>query len=284
MVLAMSVSSIDVILLTYYDDKEVLNRTITSIHKAFEIAKEFFKLKDFIIIGEEVKGRGKARDVGWRKGKSEFVLFVDTGVILSNYWLKEMYKAEKKIGGDVWYGDGSKAINPESLIAKSEEIEYIEDHNRLVKQGSYTITRGLNTSSCLFRRKALEEVDGFDINLPFNEDCEIGYRIWKNGGKIVYVSNAKSKNTHRTKFWSKIKRSWEGGKGLAYNKCKHREYPINWIMYLLLPYSCCKRFFIWGLQYGWKGSASSIIYFFSRITVLAGYFYGRLYRIKKIDH
>lgn len=171
---------------------------------------------------------------------------MDTGVILSNNWFIEIYKAVKKIDGVVWYGDSSEAANPEYVIAKCNEIIYREDLDRRMKHSSYFITRAPKTSNCLFTRKILEEVNGFDTNLNSNEDVEIGYRIWMKGKKIVYIPNAKSKNMHRTQIRSKMKRRWEEGKSLAYNKRKHEKYPINWSMYVLLPYSCFKRFFTWG--------------------------------------
>jgi cellulose synthase/poly-beta-1,6-N-acetylglucosamine synthase-like glycosyltransferase len=274
--------NVDVIVLTYHDDKEVFNKTIASIYKAIEIAKDYFRLGDFIIVGEEEKGRGRARDVGWRKGKSDYVLFVDTGVVLSNNWLLEIHKAIISVGGDVWFGDSSKAGNPEHLIAKCSEIEYREYANHLRKNGKHVIVSRLNSSNCLFRREILEKVNGFDVNLPFSEDIEIGHRIWKNKGKIIYVYDAKCSNTHRNNLKDRLKQSWKYGVGNSYIRCKHKDFPMRWSMFILLPYSCVKRVIIWGLKYGWIGSYASIIYFFRRITFLIGYFYSQISGIKSL--
>jgi hypothetical protein len=264
---------LDVVVLTCRDPPKIFDRTVNSIRQAVETAKDYFKLSEFIIIGEEVKGRGRAREVGWKSGRSNFILFVDTGIILSSNWLIDIHKAITTVGGDVWYGDDSKAGNSDNLIAKCSEIEYSEYADRLIKQGPYVVMHALNTSNCLFRRSILEKVDGFDVNLPFCEDSEIGYRIWKSHGKIVFVYHAKCTNMHRSRFRDKIKQSWEFGLGSAYIKRKHPKFPIRWRMYILLPYSVIKRIFTWGLKYGWVGSIASIIYFFKRTTTLFGYLY-----------
>lgn len=275
-----SIMNVDVVVLTYHDGKEVFNKTIASIYKAIEIAKDYFRLGDFIIVGEEKKGRGRARDVGWRKGKSEFIVFVDTGVVLSDDWLVEMHNAMKNVSGDVWFGDSSEAGNLGYLIAKCREIEISGRNDRLGNIGNYVKVRALDTSNSIFSRKILEKVDGFDVNLPFREDTEIGYRIVKTGGEIFYVHKAKATNTHRIRFRAKIKQSWEDGLGLAYIKRKHRNYPIHWSTYILLPYSCIKRIFTWGFKHGWIGSFASLIYFFKVVTMFFGIVYGRIYRIK----
>ena len=274
--------NVDIVVLTHHDDKEIFNKTIDSIHKAIETTKDYFRLGDFIIIGEEVKGRGRARDVGWRKGKSDYVLFTDVGVTLSNNWLIEIHKAIISVGGDVWFGDSSKAGNPEYLLAKCSEIEYVEESERLASQGAYLIVRSTGTSNILFRRSILENVNGFDVNLPFCEDREIGYRIWKIGGKIYFVNNAKATNMHRIRLRDTLKKNWEKGLGVAYIKNKHINYPIGWKIYLLLPYSCVKRIFTWSFRYGWIGIFASFLYFFKKLTMLLGYIHGRITGMKSL--
>jgi GT2 family glycosyltransferase len=165
------------------------------------------------------------------------------------------------------------------LIAKCSEIEYGEYADRLIQQGPYVVMQALNTSNCLFRRSILETVDGFDVNLPFCEDSEIGYRIWHAKGKIVFVYPAKCTNTHRSRFRDKLKQSWEFGLGTTYIKRKHPQFPIRWEMYLLLPYSVTKRILTWGTKYGWIGSIASIIYFFKRTSILFGHFYSLIFGI-----
>jgi hypothetical protein len=102
---------LDVVVLTYRDPPQIFDQTVDSIHKAIETAKDFVKLSEVIIIGDEVRGRGRARQVGWKRGRSNYILFVDTGIVLSKNWLIEIYKAITTMGGDVWYGDDSKAGN-----------------------------------------------------------------------------------------------------------------------------------------------------------------------------
>ncbi len=269
--------NVDVILITYDEDEEIFKKTINSINQAFKTAKNYFKLVDLIIIGKEVKGRGRARDVGWRKGKSDFILFVDTGVSLSNNWLVEMHMAIKNIDGDVWFGNSSEAANSKHFLAKCSEIEFKDENDRLCKKDVYVPVRSLNTSNIIFKRKILEKINGFDVHLPFCEDTEIGYRITKIGGKIIYVCNAKATNIHRIKLYCKLKQNWERGLGQAYIKNKHPKYSIHLIMYILLPYSCIKRIFTWSFQYGWIGLNASIIYFLTRLTKLIGFIYGYIF-------
>jgi cellulose synthase/poly-beta-1,6-N-acetylglucosamine synthase-like glycosyltransferase len=273
----------DVVVLTYYDDKEVFDKTVNSVYKAFETAKDYLRLNDFIIIGEEVKGRGRARDVGWRRGKSEFIVFVDTGVVLSNDWLVEMHKAMKIVGGDVWFGDSSEAGNPRYLMAKCREIEISEVNDRFGRISNYVQVQALDTSNSVFRRNILEKVEGFDVNRPFGEDREISYRIIKTGGEIFYVHKAKATNTHRTRFRAKLKQSWEVGRSIAYIMREYRNIPIHWGTYILLPYSCIKRIFTWGLKYGWKGSFASLVYFFKTVTKGLGIVYGYIYRVNNFE-
>lgn len=246
--------------------KDTFNSTKCTIEKAGCKA-------NFIIIGPEIIGRGRARDVGWRKGNAPFVLNIDTGIVLPLEWFEIILKAKEDIGGEVWYGNDSKSGNPSNLIARCSEIGAMEYVNRLSKKGRYVDMPSLNTSNCLFTRRVLEEVQGFDVNLPFCEDSDIGHRIWKKGFRITFVPDAKCTNIHRDTLYSKLKQSWNFGVGSFYIRNKDPSFPFKLLMYVILPYSILKRIIFWGFKYGVDGVLASFVYFLKRIAFIMGYFH-----------
>lgn len=267
---------IDVVIPTLDKNSEDFKNTFNSTKCAIEKAG---CKANFIIIGPEIIGRGRARDIGWRKGNAPFILYVDTGICLSPEWLEIILKSMEDVGGEVWYGDDSKAGNPSSIIARCSEIGYTEYVNRLRKKGKYVDMPSLNTSNCLFTRRVLEKVNGFNIKLPFCEDSEIGYRISKKGFRITFVPDANCTNIHRNTLYSKLKQSWEFGIGTYYIRRDIPNFPIKWLMYIILPYSILKRILIWGYKYGITGILASLIYGMKRITIITGYLLASIFKI-----
>jgi len=122
----------------------------------------------------------------------EIVAFVDADCVVRKDWLKIIVDNFDEpeiaaVGG--FYETPSEANFFSRLVG-------LELESRTVKFEKY-VTR-LPTGNIAFRREILERIGGFDGELPLHQDTDIGYRIIKNGYKLVYNRNASVFHYHRS--------------------------------------------------------------------------------------
>jgi len=249
-----------------------------STDRTLEIAASF----PITHIVKDVKGRGRGREVGLQKASSDFVCFFDSDLVISPNWFIEQSKAVKNYpNADVWYGRVETPSEVKSVIAKMSGIEYAHFQDWI--RGAGSINRpGCDTSNTIFRRSILQKVGGFDVKLPFSEDADIGYKIWRSGGKIILWQDAKTFHYHRETLFKKLKQNFEFGYGTAYLLAVHKNLPTPWGIYIRLPYSIPKLAIIWSKKYGLIGLGAAWLYLIKRLTMLFGYFYARLTGFKLI--
>lgn len=160
-----------------------------SIDNTLNIVKEYQKQINIKIIHDRGGGLGYARDIGWRSSSAEYILMLDSDVILNKDFLIEAIKLLRE---DCKLGAVSAKLKPISLdkgwLGRFQEKNLaIYLHHQEPPYPAEAVA--LHTACTVFRRKILEEVGGFDayFNLA-KEDSDISYKIRKAGYKLAYLN------------------------------------------------------------------------------------------------
>jgi len=147
---------------------------------------------------KHTKNRGFAAAVntGVRSSKSKFVVLLNTDVVPSNNFLKNVYKLfeDKKIFAVSFHEDGwgySVGDMEDGFSVHKPGREVEETHESLWASGG----------SAIFRRSVWIKLKGFDEELfgPFYwEDVDLSYRAQKRGYKILWEPTAKVEHKHES--------------------------------------------------------------------------------------
>jgi GT2 family glycosyltransferase len=135
------------------------------------------------------RGLGYARDIGWRASSADYIVMLDSDVIVNRNFLR---KAVELLQQDERLGAISAKLKPTSLdkgwVGKFQE-KNLAIHLHHLDPPYPAEAVALHTACTVFRRKALEEVGGFDayFNLA-KEDSDVSYRIRKAGYKLSYLN------------------------------------------------------------------------------------------------
>jgi len=154
-----------------------------STDKTVELASKF-QVK---IIKLKHNGRGYARNtgwraakediIGWRAAKEDIIFFAEADSICDKNWHKEMLKEFEK-GADAVI-DRKAVYNPKTFFEKTYQA------NLNVRYSNYT-----PFNAWAFKKEVLQKVNGFDENLQYAGDRELGMRIMEEGFKIFFAKNA----------------------------------------------------------------------------------------------
>jgi GT2 family glycosyltransferase len=160
-----------------------------STDNTLSIAEKYRGELDIKVLCDGGRGLGYARDIGWRASSAEYVVMLDSDVIVNKNFLRE---AVKLLQQDERLGAVSAKLKPISLdrgwLGRFQEKNLAIYLHHL--DPPYPVEAvALHTACTVFRRRVLEEIDGFDayFNLA-KEDSDVSYRIRKAGYKLSYLN------------------------------------------------------------------------------------------------
>jgi glycosyltransferase involved in cell wall biosynthesis len=147
------------------------------------------------VLNESKKGAGAARNKGLEYATGEFVAFIDADVELAKDWVeKSCLVLENSI-----FAGTQGPIKPSSLRI-GKDIGFLD--NFRLRYGEYS-TFGLfnhaetkyknpliNTAACMYLKKWVTRVNGFDSDLMRCEDTDLTNKILAAGGHFSSNSNA----------------------------------------------------------------------------------------------
>ncbi|RLE53876.1 MAG: hypothetical protein DRJ30_06230 [Candidatus Methanomethylicota archaeon] len=182
-----------------------------------KIAKKF----DCKIHIEPVKIRAKARNLGVQVASGEILAFIDSDCIPERDWLENLVRNFHR--GENIAGVSGKvlALNKEKLIPRLLD---------LLSSGKPHYA----TWNIAYKKKVLEEVNGFDDRLHACEDQALAWKILRKGYKILWAPNAIVYHRHRESLVSFLKQQYEYGKWAVITR---RLYGISYYKSLLLLFT-----------------------------------------------
>ncbi len=151
------------------------------------------------VITVKQKGVSAGRNEGAKIAKGEILLFLDADTILLFNGLTEISKPfrTKKVVGVACH------VLPTSPEAKDFALYW--SFNQFMKRSIKSKKPQIPGICCAYRKKAFEEVGGFNEYLDTLEDFDLSERISKEG-KIVLIKNTLALTSHRRiKKWGRMK-------------------------------------------------------------------------------
>ena len=212
---------LNAIIRSKFKPKEVIIIDGGSTDSTLEIAREF---QVNSILFDEGKGLGYARDIGWRASSSDYVLFVDSDVVLKEDFIQiamNIMEKDKVLG---------------ALAGKLEPICHGKDIMSLWMMRNLSITlhknassypeyesESLHTAATMFRRVALEKVGGLDHDMKLAlEDWTISYKLLSSNYRLAYINNF-SKHLETPNRFRRMNIRY----GRSRVHCKRKGYPIT---------------------------------------------------------
>jgi poly-beta-1,6-N-acetyl-D-glucosamine synthase len=197
----------------YPEDKlEILVVNDESTDNTLQIVQEYKKkYKQVRVFSKLNSGKADSVNQAIKKAKNEFIAIVDADSYLEKDALKEVMKyfADEKVGAVTGV---CMVKNRNKLLEKCQAMEYVLiawTRKTLDAVHSVFVTPG---SLSAYRKKALDEVGGFDKNI-MTEDIEIAWNILKHRWKTRMATRAKVFTTapSNVKDWYNQRIRWNVG-------------------------------------------------------------------------
>ncbi|RCV66164.1 Glycosyltransferase involved in cell wall bisynthesis [Methanophagales archaeon] len=203
---------------TYPKDKyEIIIVDDGSIDKTKEMVKGLMKKSPCSLryFKQENKGPATARNKGIKNAMGEIIAFTDDHCIADKDWLfhiSSCFFRNSNISGV----RGKVKLNSEGPLAEAL-TKYIYK-----SKGSFA------TNNIAYKKKVLEEIDGFDESfpLPASEDIDLGLRIINKGHIIKYEDKAIVWHPCETDWNTFKKRRILAGVGLYYLMKKNKNFFV----------------------------------------------------------
>lgn len=155
---------------------------------------------------QKPSGIAIARNCGIEKSNGKFICFIDDDCIASNDWIEKLVCGfdSENIGG---VGGKINIYKPQNLI---EKFGIKNDQESTIKKNSQLI--GAN---CAYTKKVLQSIKGFDENMKYLEDFDIGIRVKLGGWILKYAPDAIVYHKHRASLKELLKQQYSHGFYLA---------------------------------------------------------------------
>ena len=151
------------------------------------------------------RGPGAARNLGWKTARHPMVWFVDADCVAEPGALEHLlpHMDDTHVGAV----SGSYGImNPESMLASLIHEEIVARHRTMSQTVNF-----LATFNVVYRRRALEEVGGFNERFLKGQDAELSFRVSKAGYELRFALNSRVKHFHETRWFRYLKTQREQG-------------------------------------------------------------------------
>ena len=175
------------------------------------IKKEFPQV--VLVENKDNLGFGKANNQALKIAKGDYIMFLNTDVVVLNGALNKlvnyldeygdvMMVGPRLLNKDLTFQHACRRMLPNPVnsffhlfgLAKIfKNSKFVTDYKRYSVDPEITgPTQALSGAAMMFRRKVYEEIGGFDeMFFMYGEDLDFCKRVLDKGWKIVYVSEAK---------------------------------------------------------------------------------------------
>lgn len=193
-----------------------------SVDKTVDIVTGFENVR-LIRIG---RGIARARNIGWRAAKGNLILFLDADAYIKRNTLPVLrsYLVEPEIAG---VSCRVACANPERFWARMRDFDFSLLYADQFERSSTVDCIADSTDCGLFRRKSLEEVDGFDLTYPFAEDLKVLERLKAKGFRFLMVQDPAVYHHHRENYHQLYRQFYNHGlgRGILAKELNRRFYP-----------------------------------------------------------
>jgi glycosyltransferase involved in cell wall biosynthesis len=189
--------------------------------RTLEIASSFHK----VAILRGVRGIAKAKDLGWRTARSELVLFLDADAYIAPDTVDRLrsHLPSPEIAG---VSCRVACANAQKLLPRLRDFDFYLTY-REEFSASTVIDCVVDPTICgLFRRSALQDVDGFDLGYPYAEDLKLLQKLREKGYRVLMVYDPPVYHYHREKCLDLCRQVYHHGigRGILIEETKQQFY------------------------------------------------------------
>jgi len=171
------------------EDYEVIVANNASSDRTEEVARSFIGVK---VVNEPKRGANQAREAGFRASTGDILVYFDADTIIPKDWFlvaRRVFEKDSKliaVTGPYHYGTASKVARILVWVYDHVIIRGLEwIWQKIFRQGGVMIVGG----NFAVKRKALEEIGGFDTSIEFyGDDINLTRRLAEIG-KIKFLND-----------------------------------------------------------------------------------------------
>ncbi|HZQ09391.1 MAG TPA: glycosyltransferase [Anaerolineae bacterium] len=191
------------------------------------------------------RGLAAARNIGWRAAQSEWVAFTDDDCAPTRHWLQFLWCAIQQPSERV-LGAAGRIIG---FPSAADPPRYVE------LRGGFNTDAHLShpqfpyapMGNALYRRAALEQVNGLDERYSSYESCDLHTRLRQNyGGAFYYEPRAIVLHRHYNTWAEYFRQQRSYGRGMA---------QFMWHYRAQVQWSFQKEIVEWGKVFSYAGAA-----------------------------
>lgn len=163
-------------------------------------------------------GPAAARNIGAKKAKGEWLLFIDSDCLCTPQLIQGYRKADPRA---IAY-QGSTTINSPDALSRYYISQNIHEPPAVNGSPKYLVT-----ANVLIQKNAFDNIGGFNENfkLAGGEDIELSLRL-KKYGKIVYAPQSIVVHSFEDGFLGFVKRFIRYGKGIRQVRFYHKDHQF----------------------------------------------------------
>lgn len=192
-----------------------------------EVVKKFGERIPIKILDDEGLGLGYARDKGWRETTSPYIVMLDSDVVLEPRFVTEAVGVLESDQGLAAVSAKLRPIVQEKGWFARFQAKNLAIHLHLSDPCYPHPAVALHTACTMFRRSALERVNGFDHYFRLaKEDSDISFRLRKSGYRLSYLPIEVS-HLERARFW---KINFRYGRSYVHIAEKHPDMSPLWTL------------------------------------------------------
>jgi cellulose synthase/poly-beta-1,6-N-acetylglucosamine synthase-like glycosyltransferase len=149
--------------------------------------------------------------------RNEILGFIDADAKVERKWLRKLvnHLSLPQVAG---VSGGIETWNVENAWARSIGYDLKKRYARLKK---YVVR--VATMNLLLKKAVVQELGGFDENLPSQYDTDLGFRITSKGYKVIYEPKAKCYHFNRSTISGYFRQQLQYGKNTAKLYLKHKD-------------------------------------------------------------
>lgn len=185
----------------------------------------------------ERKNVAAARNLGVENARGELVAFTDGDCKVDPSWLKILAKELQNSPNDVVCLGGPNLIFDTDpvfgrVVGYSQETFLGSGGSAQSKNSTKKhYVNSLPNCNAMYKKKVIQEVNGFDERFIVGQDGDLNYRINKKGHKFLYVPEAQVMHHRRGTLKSFSVRMFKYGMWMAELFKKHGEF-VRWYAFL----------------------------------------------------
>ena len=168
------------------------------------------------VIQGDGRGPGAARNLGWRAARGELVWFIDSDCVAQPDALERLmpHLGDPKVGGASGsYGN----MRPDSLLACLIHEEVVARHRRMPRRVNFAATFNV-----VYRRRVLEQNNGFDERFLKGQDAEFSWRVLAAGYQLGFEVDSCVGHFHETRWLKYLRTQRRQGYWRVFLHLRHR--------------------------------------------------------------